>query len=270
MSEPIKLNDLLGIEDLENCKVRFLTSLSNDINPLDLFRENNLEDLMKWLFWNYSNHKSFKVGQTAIGLVRTQGNKWLLFNVSKVTEDLNTFNNVGFRHQTLEQHQKYSGRVIVEYNNKSQNLIRLASSVLHECNVSQVLEQKYEDDEFPGYDEVNLPWVSLSRVINKQAWKTALENQKGVYLVTDINNGKMYVGSAYGDSMIHGRWLQYTKNGHGGNVNLKKLEFEYIKKNFRYSILEIYKSITDDKFIIKREAWWKEALQSRLHGYNEN
>ena len=270
MNLPIKLNDILGIEDLETCKVRFLTNLSKDINPLDLFRNNNIEKLMGWLFWNYSNQKSFKVGQTAIGLVRTQGNKWLLFNVSKVTEDWNKFNDVGFGHEPLQQYEKYFGRVIVEYNNKSQNLVRLASKVLHECNVAQILEQKYEDDEFPGYDEINLSWDSLSRIINKGAWKTALENQKGVYLITDISNGKMYVGSAYGDNMIYGRWTQYTNNGHGGNVNLKSLDFEYIKKNFRYSILEIYKSTTDDKLIIKREAWWKETLLSRKYGYNEN
>ena len=149
-------------------------------------------------------------------------------------------------------------------------MVRRASTVLHDCNVAQILEQKYEDEEFPGYDEVNLSWDSLNRIISKETWKTALENQKGVYLITDISNGKLYVGSAYGENMIYGRWMQYTKNGHGGNVNLKSLGFEHIKKNFRYSILEIYKSTTDDQLIIKRESWWKETLLSRMHGYNEN
>lgn len=270
MIQPIKLNDLLGIEDLENCKIRFLTKLSKEINPLDMFRNNDITELMNWLFWNYSKHKSFKVGQTVIGLVRIEGNKWLLFNLSMITEDLNIFNDVGFEYQTLKKYEKFFGRVIVEYNNRSQNLVRLASTVIHECNVAQILEQEFENDEFPGYDEVNLSWVSLSRIIKKGVWKTALENQKGVYLITDTNNGKTYVGSAYGDNMIYGRWLQYTKNGHGGNVNLKLLGFEYIKNYFRYSILEIYKSTTNDNLIINRESWWKEILQSRTYGYNKN
>lgn len=270
MVQPIKLNDLLGIDDLENCKVRFLTSLSTAVNPLDLFRNNDIDELMKWLFWNYSKLKSFKVGQTVIGLVRTQGNKWLLLNVSTITKDLNAFNNVGFEHQTLHQHKKYFGRVIVEYSNKSQNLVRRASTVLHECNVAQILEQKYEDDEFPGYDKINLSWSSLNRIINKGVWKTALENQKGVYLITDISNGRSYVGSACGKNMIYGRWVQYMKNGHGGNMKLKSLGFDHIKNNFRYSILEIYKSTTNDNLIRNRETWWKEALLSKTYGYNDN
>ena len=88
--------------------------------------------------------------------------------------------------------------------------------------------------------------------------------------MTDISNGKMYVGSAYGEHMILGRWRAYVNNGHGGNIGLKALAFDHIKQNFSYSILDIYKSTTDDQTIINRECWWKEVLRSRQFGYNEN
>ena len=55
--------------------------------------------------------------------------------------------------------------------------------------------------------------------------------------------------------MIWGRWKDYIANGNGGNIELKSLDFEYIQKNFRYSILEIYKSATDDDAILERESW---------------
>ncbi len=237
---------------------------------MDLFKNNDLTELLNWQFWNYSKSKSFKVGQTTIGLVRIQGDFWLLFDISTITEDLNVYNGVGFKNETQDRFKKYFGRVIVEYKNKSQNLVRLASKVLSECKVSQILEAEFEDDEFPGYDRINLPWTDMKRVINLNTWKTALENQKGVYLITDKSNGKLYVGSAYGDSMIHGRWNQYIKNGHGGNVNLKALTFSHIQEHFSYSILDIYKSTTDDSVIINRESWWKDTLLSRKHGYNKN
>jgi hypothetical protein len=32
----------------------------------------------------------------------------------------------------------------------------------------------------------------------------------------------------------------------------------------------IYKSTIDDKIIIERESWWKDVLNSREYGYNEN
>ena len=61
--------------------------------------------------------------------------------------------------------------------------------------------------EFPGYDKVNVSWEELSGLIDTDAWKTALANQKGVYLITDSSNGKKYVGSATGENMI---CYQYT------------------------------------------------------------
>ena len=123
---------------------------------------------------------------------------------------------------------------------------RIAPSILREC----------------GY---------LSEVIDTVAWKTALENQKAVYLIVDSSNGKKYVGSAYGEKMLHGRWTDYIQSGHGGNVDLKTLSFEHIKDNFRYSILEIFKSTTNDETILERETWWKEVLLTRGEfGYNKN
>lgn len=103
-----------------------------------------------------------------------------------------------------------------------------------------------------------------------------MQNQKGVYLITDTLTNKRYVGSAYGKDMMLGRWKHYAENGHGGNVELVKLVnengFDYIKKNFRYTILEIYKNITEDDFIISRESFWKEVLLTRNNnfGYNGN
>ncbi len=89
-------------------------------------------------------------------------------------------------------------------------------------------------------------------------------------MITDASNGKMYVGSAYGDEMILNRWKSYVKTGNGGNKELKELDFQYIKDNFRYSILDIFKSTTDEKTIIERESWRKETLLSRKFGYNAN
>ena len=70
--------------------------------------------------------------------------------------------------------------------------------------------------------------------------------------------------------MIYGRWRSYVKTGHGGNVELKRFNFDYIKDNFHYSVLDIYKSTIEDNVIINRENWWKNALMTRQFGYNKN
>lgn len=262
----IYLNDILNISDLSNVKIRFNKDNNGEFNPIKLFKENK-KALLNGHFHNYSK-KSYKEGDIAIGFARISKDKWLLFDISIITKDLNVYNAAGYEYETLESFKKYYGRLIIEYHNKSQNLIRNASTLINDLVVHQILEDTFDNDLFPGYENVNLSWQDLNRVITKSNWKTALENQKGVYLITDNSNGKKYVGAAYGNEMIFGRWQNYIHNGHGGNKDLKMLTFDYIKENFKYSILEIYKSTIDDNIILKRESWWKNTLQSRKFGYN--
>ena len=99
-------------------------------------------------------------------------------------------------------------------------------------------------------------------------------SQKAVYLITDKATGKLYVGSATGKEMLLERWQNYVDNGHGGNKDLVRLVeeegFDYIKKNFQYSLLENFNSVVDDNIVLEREKWWKKVLRSREYGYNKN
>jgi GIY-YIG catalytic domain len=268
----IKLNDILRIDNLDNVKIRFNIMFEDNWNPIEMFNNGDIQIMLDGHYHNYIKRKSYKNGQITIGLVKIKPkeNFWLLFHVGKITKDLDILNRVGYEYETLNEYEKYFGRLIIKFNNKSQNLIRNAKSTINDCDVSQILPDIYNNDEFPGYEKVNISWEEMNRVLNKDNWETALKNQKGVYLIKDISNGFSYVGSAYGKDMILGRWKDYIKTGHGGNVGLKTLTFEHIKKNFRYSILDIYKSTTEDQMILERESWWKKTLQSKKFGYNRN
>lgn len=268
----IKLNDVLGFDDLSDIKIRFNLMFEGNWNPIELFKNNDFETIINGHYWNYNKKKSYKVGQTTVGFIRIKSNEnlWLLFHIGRVTKDLNIHNGMGYEYEVLEDYEKYFGRIIVRFKNHAQNMVRLADSVIHDCEIAQILPDVFDNDIFPGYEKVNISWRELSTAITKDTWKTALQNQKGVYLITDTSNGKMYVGSAYGDEMILNRWKAYIKTGNGGNKELKQLEFDHIKNHFRFSILDIFKSTTDEKLIIERESWWKETLLSRKFGYNSN
>ena len=269
--ENILLNDILKFDDLSNIKVQFhINSDSNDYDPLALFQsgKNGHKKLLEGNFWNSENKKWFDEGEIVIGLVRIEGYKWLLFDISRVTKDLNILGGVGYKYKMLKEYEKYFGRLIIEYHKSSASPIFWAKTVFNECTLLEIRKTKYGNDEFPGYEWIDVSWNELKIMIEKESWKSALKNQKGVYLIRDINNQKMYVGSAYGENMILGRWKEYIKNGHGGNEELKSIEFNYIQKYFRYSLLDIYKSMIDDKIIIKRENWWMDILQTRKFGYN--
>ncbi len=150
-------------------------------------------------------------------------------------------------------------------------------SIQNDLEVLQILPSVFDGVSFPGYDKVRLSYEQLSVIIErkKHDWIAALGNQKAVYLITDKSKGTHYVGSAYGDNgMLLQRWTDYIKNGHGGNTLLHDLvnkeSFEYVKKNFQYSILENYNARVDKKIILSRESWWKETLGSRAFGLNVN
>lgn len=113
------------------------------------------------------------------------------------------------------------------------------------------------------------------RVIVRQSipsWRAALENVAGVYLISDGETGKLYVGSATGESGIWSRWSAYL-NGHGDNVRLRKVIDESSAaraEQFHFSVLEIADTHTKPEEVLQREAHWKEVLLSRLHGHNGN
>lgn len=267
----IKLNDILNFsqEELENTRIKFNLMFAGNWNPIEIFKNKDEKVLLEGQYWN-SGKRNFKEGQTTIGFIRIKDDLWLLFHIGKVTKVLNVFNGIGYEHEELLEYKKYFGRLIVKYKNTSQKLTRRAIPLIDECEVYEILPDIFDNDIFPGYDNVNLSWNDLSRVLQKDSWKTALQNQKGVYLITDTSNGKMYVGSAYGERMLLGRWEDYAKTGNGGNKELKELSFDHIKQYFRYSILDIFKSTIKDELIISRETWWKEILLTRNFGYNKN
>lgn len=273
----IKLNDLLKFseKDLKVAKIKFNQS-SPDENPLDLYQKNPEIVNTQWLFWRESRHY-FAVGQIAICFLKLTWDTWLLTTIKRITKNLDVRNGITYEGEELEEYKKYYGRVIVKFHKTFQTQGCYFETVKDELIVNQILPAVFDGYDFPGYDKVRLSYEQLSIIIkqNKKDWRAALENQKAVYLITDTNNGKLYVGSATSDyGMLLQRWSNYVENGHGGNVELRRLVeekgFEYAQKHFQYSILENYNAKVDDHIILERESWWQDTLQSRKHGYNAN
>ncbi len=273
----IKLDDLLRIPDSELANVKIkLNQHDGYDNPMDLYLQNPEIINSEWLFWR-TQRRFFSVGQIVICLLKLSDDEWLLTTIKRITKDLNITNGVNYDGEEIPEYRQYYGRVKIKYHRKSQTQGVYYETIREELEVLEILPNIFDGDEFPGYDRVRLSYIQLKSIIErkKKSWIAALENQKAVYLITDKSNGKLYVGSATSDNgMLLSRWTNYAENGHGGNVELKKLVQEkglnYIKQNFQYSILENYNAKIDDHIILDREIWWKETLQSKMFGYNDN
>ena len=60
----------------------------------------------------------------------------------------------------------------------------------------ELLPESYSGQSFPGYDEIDVSFDEFETLVrnNRLDWKSALENVKGNYLITDISTGRRYVG----------------------------------------------------------------------------
>ena len=273
----ILLKDLLRFSDdeLANVKIKFNQHNGYD-DPMDLYRSNPEIINTQWLFWN-EKRRYFYEGQIAVCFLKLSYDMWLLTTIKRVTKDLGISGGVSFEGKEIEKYKPFFGRVIVQYHKTSMAQGRYFSELQDELVVNQILPDVYDGEDFPGYDKVRLSYAQLEVIIRggKKDWIAALSNQKAVYLITDKNTGKLYVGSATSDSgMLLQRWSNYVANGHGGNKELFELVeregFDYVKKHFQYAILENYNAKVEDRIILIRESWWKETLQTRVWGYNSN
>jgi hypothetical protein len=129
---------------------------------------------------------------------------------------------------------------------------------------------------FPGFLDFTLLYDELVCICenpkaNKE-WHQMLSSVAGVYLILDTDDGRQYVGSAYGRDGIMGRWQQYAQNGHGNNLKLKQVIGTNINraKKFQFTILRtLEKTLTRDE-ILKYEVDYKNKLGTRAFGLNSN
>ena len=136
----------------------------------------------------------------------------------------------------------------------------------------KILEIKGENylGDFVSYDSVQLNYYDIKKLStdtkSNTTWMNALSSVNGIYLIRDKSSGKLYVGSAYGEDGLYGRWLNYAHSGHGGNKELKGLD----PNQFEFSILEIIPPTSSAEEVIHRENRWKEKLGTRVFGLNAN
>lgn len=165
------------------------------------------------------------------------------------------------------------GRLVIEWSGDAINWFKSGATaagfpVLEVADPAKVA--------FPGYDEMLIDYATLREVVEESryaAWQAALSAVKGIYLIADTKHGKLYVGKADGERGILGRWTDYARDGHGGNVGLKELSWldPTHPEHFEFSILRVFGTNTAPQEIDRAENHYKTALLTRRpHGYNHN
>jgi len=142
-----------------------------------------------------------------------------------------------------------------------------------------VLEIKEPGRKLPPFDdylEFSLTYAQLRDLFtNEEAhrdWRIPLSAVAGVYLILAQASGDLYVGSAYGESGIWGRWRNYAISGDGGNVQLRALIIgnSAYPEQFRFSVLQILPKTMAREEVLRRETLYKGKLGTRATGLNSN
>ena len=136
--------------------------------------------------------------------------------------------------------------------------------------------QSKQSIKFSGYENLILTYDQLKDIVEDNFtysdWHTALSSIYAIYLIVDKEDGKQYVGSAYGEGGLLQRWSMYVNTKHGNNKKMKELICDYPDRyqNFQFSILQICpKSMTEDQ-VIHLESLYKDKLLTKIFGLNKN
>lgn len=267
-------------------EVREKLGESQYFDLLELYRESEVRLIRDSVrTHNPETQRRFKNGDTVFCFIPFGVTTWLLVSVYKVLDD-NKFL-VDADEECMARFEPFYGRLVVEFKDKGRNIgLRDIEKIKENIKVKEILPYPYYKLglEFPGYNRVRVSFKELENELKHSVkWQERLKAVKGVYLITDKSNGKLYVGSASGEDGIYGRFKTYIEKGYDKN-ELERGEYpnerfqelvikegkEYLRKNFQYSILETFILDTERDEIIAREQYWKKVLKSKEFGYNAN
>ncbi|WP_138945654.1 GIY-YIG nuclease family protein [Plantibacter sp. M259] len=155
------------------------------------------------------------------------------------------------------------GRLVVGW--RSPRTWRIHGTTAAPYSVKEIADLAPEA--FPGFDRLIIGFPKLQAVLSERRyapWRAALAVVIGVYLITDLRDGRQYVGKADGAEDILQRWSTYAFNGHGGNVELKPLD----PATFQFSLLRVFDPSTPPSVVNAAESHFRDALGTRKFGLN--
>lgn len=265
----ITIQELLYNRGLDkSAKIKLVRHKDRRRDLYGLYRDNKND------FFEYQNTQKYDVFNNVeyiVSFIGEQGVFARFIGVFKVNGK--TIKNSMFVYDTAEIQgfEDLKERVIIRWS----NAISWHQWIKNEMEVSEITYEMNRK-RFTDYNDVVLNFWELQTIVIEKLpdWYTALSSVFGIYLISDKLTGRLYVGSAYGNDGIWGRWYNYVEtNGHGGNKSLKELienDWEYATKNFQFSILTILPKTATTEDVVKAEQLFKQKLGTNTFGLNNN
>lgn len=240
-------------------------------NPLDVYLAGKFDEWQSW-----QRRRNFS-RNFVISLIALSPNTWLFVGAydSIHCEWVEEHQSYYYRLTKRNKLSEFEDRLFVHFERQGRQSYRNTETCYQLLSVLEIRRERMYVADFPGYYWVLLTKQQLDIVVQEanEAWKASLSGVAGVYVITDRETGKLYIGSATSEMGIWGRWCEYSANGHGGNHELRKLlkaKGDCYAENFQFGILEIADTHATTEYVLHRESRWKALLMTRTHGYNTN
>jgi len=249
--------------DLEDYKVHFARWDSSH-QPLDVWLRSHQE----WMGWQeYRPYKNDFNRPRILSFMSFyhEPDTWLFGGVFDVRERLADRYVVALTRELAP----FIGRLKITSSYRERQTRPKLENVLGLLEVKEVLAEPYTGRHFPGFEDINLSFEELEALMRRGRtdWQAPLSSVKGIYLITDTATHFRYIGAAYSEGGVWGRWRAYVETGHGHNVQLQALVtahgMDYCRRHFRFSLLEHRPASVGADIILGRETHWKEILFTR-------
>lgn len=155
--------------------------------------------------------------------------------------------------------EEYRGRLVI-IRPSGRSYVRLAESLDPEVTALYP-EQRYVPPP-PDWRDFVLSTTELRCL--PVDWAARLREWRGVYLILDERDGARYVGSAYGQQNLLGRWQAHVRRDQGVTVELLRRD----TISFRFSILERLNPDCSAREAVAAETRWKMRLGTIKWGLN--
>jgi hypothetical protein len=168
-----------------------------------------------------------------------------------------------FELQLRDELSSWKGRLELEWTGIDRSWWRLAEK--NEFPVTAIHGENQLARDMPDWQELVLSWQELKALPG--SWASRLAEWRGIYYIFDTAEHLGYVGAAYGNENVLGRWKNYARSGDGGNRRLIGRDPNY----FEFSILERVSPDMGAEAVQALEAQWEKRLHTRYpFGLNDN
>lgn len=272
----LTINELLYKRGLpKNAKMKFVRHADSRLPLYDNYKF----DIEKFLFWQSEQSKPiFHNCEYIVSFLGDEGKRSRFIGVYKVNSFKVGAKNMFYYDLTeLNGFEDIKERVIVDWVSIPRSWHQWISNVEEKPIIEILPIDTFHKKSFSDYLDFILDFSELKEIIkNKDTfkeWYLMLSAVKGVYLILDKLTGDKYIGSAYRENGIFGRWEEYVNtNGHGNNKRLKELitKDKNYSRYFQFTILMTLPKTMTHTEVIKRESLFKKKLGTKSFGLNSN